>query len=45
MKTLIKAFISFKLFQLTLSIVILIVVYKIYPEPFYFIIQTLRNIK
>jgi hypothetical protein len=44
-KTIFKAFIGIKLFQLILSIVLLILTYNIFPQPFHFIIQTLRNIK
>jgi hypothetical protein len=44
-KTLFKAFIGFKLFQILLSIALISIVYKIYPQLFYFITQILSNIK
>jgi hypothetical protein len=45
MKTLIKAFISFKLFQLALSILLITIAYNLYPASFHFIFKILSNLK
>jgi hypothetical protein len=44
-KTLFKAFLGFKFFELIIAIILITIAYNIFPQPFHFIIQTLRNIK
>lgn len=44
-KTLFKAFLGFKFFELIISIILIAIAYNFFPQPFYFTIQILRNIK
>jgi hypothetical protein len=44
-KQLVNLFIGWKIYQLFISIILLIVAYNIFPQPFHFIFNILRNIK
>jgi hypothetical protein len=42
---LINFFLAYKIFQLLISIVLCVVAYVLYPEPFNFLLKTLHEIK